>query len=309
MPQHVLAGLQASGQAVPAQDEANPDGLDPELSVLASGERAAPGHDDKRFFYALAVAITAHLLTFGVAIGAFDGLIPEFVGSPPAQEARTSEPKPFGDEKGAIDGVAAEVIDADEFDKKYISFKSGRDVADMEPAEQASKQTTVKPEPLPVDVESPVDKGPGDEPLPAKKTPEKPKQAQPQKPQKPAESVLSEADIAELLADSTRDIQGGITATARAGEAALGTASPYVRGVIRLLKQNMPKMPRMKGKVTVQLVVGLNGELEGVRIFQSSGKPELDRMVIESIAATRFPKPTKETTPRERMFQISYDYN
>ncbi len=286
-----------------------PDALGPELPALASGDRVVQGRDDKRFFYALSVAIVAHFLTFGAATGAFDGLIPEFLSPPSAQEAGASEPKPFGDEKGAIDGVAAEVIDADEFDKKYVSFKPGRDVADTEQAEQASKQTAVKPEPLPAEVESPVDKGPGDDPLPAKKTPEKPAEARPQKPQKPAESVLSEADIAELLADSTRDIQGGVTATARPGEAALGTASPYVRGVIRLLKQNMPKLPRLKGKVTVQLVVGLSGDLEGVRVFQSSGKPELDRMVIESIVATRFPKPTKDTTPRERMFQISYDYN
>ena len=101
----------------------------------------------------------------------------------------------------------------------------------------------------------------------------------------------------------------GVVATARAGEAQLGTASPYVRGVIRLLKQNMPKLPRIRGKVVIQLVVSTAGELEGVRVFQSSGKPELDRLVVESIIATRFPKPAKDTTPRERMFQISYDYN
>lgn len=301
---------------LPGPDSASPDVAHPvalplgtELAVLDAADRVVAGHDTTRFFYALTVAIVAHLLTFGAATGAFDGLIPEFLAPPSAQDAGASAPKPFGDEKGAIDGVAAEVIDADEFDKKYISFKPGRDVADMEPAEQASKQTPVKPEPDPAEVESPVDKGPGDDPLPAKKPPEKPKQAQPQKPQKPAESVLSEADIAELLADSSRDIQGGVTATSRAGEAAQGTASPYVRGVIRLLKQNMPKLPRVRGKVTVQLVVGLSGELEGVRVFESSGRPDLDRMVIESIIATRFPKPTKETTPRERMFQISYDYN
>lgn len=259
--------------------------------------------DDNRFLYGLMTAVLAHALTFGAATGAFDGLWPVMLAAPPPSKG--SQLEPFGDEKGAIDGVAAEVIDADEFDKRYISFKPGRDIADSEPPEQAAQQQQAKATPPPIELESPADKGPGDDPLPAKRTPEKP-----QKPAERTEPVLSEADIAELLSSSTRQIEGFVASLSKPGEAKLGKASPYVRGVIRQLKESMPKQTRIKGKVTVQLIVSATGEVEALRVMRGmTANPELERLIVESILTTRLLVPGKDTTQRERMFQITYDYD
>ena len=276
------------------------------LPALAVGEREVLARDDNRFVYGLMVAVLAHALTFGAATGAFDDLWPVVPGAPPPpSQSKEDQIERFGDEKGAVDGIAAEVIDADEFDKKYISFKPGRDIADTDPAEQPAQQQQVKATPPPVELETPVDKGPGDDPLPAKREPEKPK-----KPPDRPESVLSEADIQELLSTSTRQLEGYVASLSKPGEARLGKASPFVRGVLRLLKENMPRQTRVKGKVTVQLIVSATGEVEALRVMRGmTANPELERIIVESILKTRLLVPGKDTKPSERMFQITYDYD
>ena len=121
--------------------------------------------------------------------------------------------------------------------------------------------------------------------------------------------MLSQAEMAELLASTMEDLQGGAVAVATPGAARLGDASPFVRSVIRTLKQTMPRGLGVKGSVTIQLVVSDVGTVEAIRVVKSSGRPDLDRLVLERVGATRLAVPAKDTPMRERMLQITYDYN
>ena len=137
-------------------------------------------------------------------------------------------------------------------------------------------------------------------------------QPAPPKPRKPDPAerpVLSQAEMAEMLASTMEDLQGGAVAVAAPGAARLGEASPFVRSVIRTLKQTMPRGLGVKGSVTIQLVVSDAGTVEAIRIVKSSGRPDLDRLVVERVGATRLVVPSKDTPMRERMLQITYDYN
>ena len=84
-----------------------------------------------------------------------------------------------------------------------------------------------------------------------------------------------------------------------------------MRGVIRTLKVHMPKPSGggMKGKVLLQLLVGATGDIEAIRVARSSGRSDLDRFVVERVARTKLPPPPVTASPRERLFQISYEYN
>lgn len=242
----------------------------------------------------LAAAALVHVLLIAVAAGGLDLLLVQVFGLP----AISRPAKRAGDAAGVIDGVAAEVIDAAEFDRRYVSFKAGRDVADSKAA-VANRSQPPTPQLKPA-IDEPLKDGWGD---PA--SPPKPPQTK-----APADKTpLTEADVRELLASTMEDLQGGVVAIARPGAARQGEASPFVRAVIRLLKQSMPRSNGIRGSVGIQLVVSLAGTVEAIRVFQSSGRPDLDRLVLERVAATRLVPPAPDTPPRERMFQVTYDYN
>lgn len=246
---------------------------------------------------ALAVASLAHVILLLVAAGGLDLLLPaSFVASP-----EKKQPKPFGDEKGSLDGVAAEVIDAAEFEKRFVSFKAGRDATDSEAAPAAPEQKRQDPK--------------KQQQAPAEQKPETPGEVAPQtvtppKPEaKKAEQPLSEEDIKELLESTRSDIEDGVMAVSKAGGARLGQASPYVRQVVRMLKAAMPKRVGIRGTVVVRFLVSETGEVAAIGVVQSSGKPELDRLIVEAVRKTRLAVPGKDVSERERVFQISYEYN
>ena len=94
--------------------------------------------------------------------------------------------------------------------------------------------------------------------------------------------------------------------TSTAGTARRGEASPFVREILRILKQAMPRPFGTTGRVIIQLIVSPNGEVEALRIAQSSGKPELDRMVLQSFRFAHRTPPTKDTKASDRFFNITY---
>lgn len=256
----------------------------------------ATGMSDTLGRIAGACALLAHVLLIWVAAGGLDG----FLAATPASQSR--RPKPIGDKAGVLDGVAAEIIDAAELDKRYIAFRAGKAAADSEVAAAAAKsQPPAAAQLKTASIEPPLspDRGEGG-------TPKPPQLRRIEPTEKP---VLSEAEISELLASTMEDIQGGVLAVARPGGARLGEASPFTRGVIRILKQKMPRSNGLKGSVVVQLIVSETGQVEAIRLVSSSGKPALDRLVLETVGATRLIPPTPSTPPRERLFQITYDYN
>jgi TonB family protein len=289
------------------------------------------------FRLAIAAALAGHLFLGALLMGGFDGLLGAILG--PGRGAQ----RPIGDKAGEIDGVAAEVIDAAEFNKRYISFKAGRAEAESEaqpqkPAERAEPKPEVQPEAqLPEEkpqgeqaaTEKPADGWMPVEPKPTpveqaqrearaheKKTPdEMPKKEKPREDERPREPqpaqrpMFSEAEMQQIVTQSVEDLQSALVSVSTPGAARLGEASPFVRGVIRTLKNQMPRPPGMKGKVVVQLLIGATGEIEAIRVVRPSGRPDLDRFVVERVAKTKLAAPPATASMRERLFQISYEYN
>ena len=120
--------------------------------------------------------------------------------------------------------------------------------------------------------------------------------------------LLSEAEIAEIMAATRLDVEGASMALSKAGSARLGEVSPFVRTVLRTLKEKMPKPINMRGSVVVQFIVSVTVQVEMIRVAQSSGRPELDKLVVDGIRATKLVAPGKDTPDRDRMFQITYEY-
>ncbi|MBS0242470.1 MAG: energy transducer TonB [Proteobacteria bacterium] len=245
--------------------------------------------------FAVVIAFLIHAFLLFVAAGGLDRLLPASLISSPDKK-----PPPIGDEKGQLDGVAAEVIDAKEFDKRFISFNAGRDAADSEAAQKTPQQQPQEEQKQKAEAEQKPE-------TPGEVAPPSPKQAKPE-PKKP-DQTLTEADIKELLASTMNDIEDGVVAVSKAGAARLGQASPYVRQVVRILKSSMPKRVGIRGTVVVRFLVGDTGDVIAIAVVQSSGKPELDRIVVENIRKTHLVVPGRDVSERERQFQISYEYN
>ena len=272
----------------------------------------------------LAAAVAAHLLVIGIAAGGLDAIAAAILGRPFTGAAA----KRVGDRSGTPDGIAAEVIDAREFDKKYMSFKAGRDEADSNARPTAPKTASAEPNPRTPQPQAPatpekktapeaktedVDAGDGylkPKADPAPPQPEKPspraREAPPPKPA--AKPTLNERDIADLLESTMDEITGSVVATAKAGAARLGEASPFVRAVVRKLKATMPHGVASKGSVVIRFMVGPDGKVQAIRIVRSSGRPALDSLIVQRVAATPLMPPPSNVSSRERVFQITYEY-
>jgi TonB family protein len=247
-----------------------------------------------RFLLAVLAAVTLHLLSFWIAAGGPRSLIAGFLPPP------TAASKQIGDTAGSIEGISAEVIDAAEFDRKYVSFRAGKDAEDSETPAASAKPAERPAEPQPqAKPEDRLETSALPAPPPEGRRPEPPQER----------PVFSAAEIERIVSGSVQDIQGVVVAIEKAGAAKLGEASPYVRSVVRKLKETMPRKPGLKGTVTVQFLISPAGSVEAARIARSSGVPELDRLVLERIITTKFAQPASTTTQQERKFQISYEYN
>ena len=266
------------------------------------------------FRLALAVAVGTHLL-LGVALtGGLELAAIALFG----EQARTE--RRIGDKDGTLDGIAAEVIDAAEFNKRYIAYKAGAGEVDSEAATQRRAQRA-EPESAPPDTAErevvaslkPADGSAEVKPAPEEKEEkptEKPVEKTAEKPREkpPQQASLTEAEMRELVTQSIEDLQSSLVSVSAPGAARLGEASPFVKGVIRTLKANMPKPPGLKGTVVIQLVVGLDGQIEAIRVVKGSGRAELDRFVADRVFKTRLAAPPATASLRERLFQISYEY-
>lgn len=240
---------------------------------------------EDRFPLAVAVALLLHVLPLVVMTGGWWGL---------GQASEVGA----GDPAGVKEGINVEVIDAAEYDRRYISFGKGRAAADSQPARTAMAEPTAPQRPA-----EPQDK-PAPEPSslpPARELPAAPGPSPSPK--------FTEADIAEILLNAQQDFQNAVVSTSAASQARLGQASAYVRSVLRQLKQTMPKAPGMRGAVTIGLILTETGSIGWIGVLKSSGRPELDRFVIERVRSTRFDPPTKDSPPHERRFQITYEYH
>lgn len=286
--------------------------------------------DDDRFVLAIGLALALHLAPFVVGAGLLLSGI--------EIDLRSETEKRIGDPNGSPEGVNVEVIDAKEYQNKYLSFSAGKDKIDQEatigsverPKVEASKP---KPEPQPEKAEKPQPEKQAQEQAEAEppqkdKTetkdletagipPPKPEAKQKAEPKAeprprqaaPAQRTLSEAEIDEIIQTARQDFQSAAQMSSKAALAAMGNASPFVRSVLRKLKATMPKSRGMRGTLVARLVIGDDGAVVWVGIPRSSGNPELDKLVAEAIRTTRFDVPGPGVPMNERKFEITYEYD
>ena len=251
-------------------------GLSAGWAVLWTGE-------NRRFTIAVASAFAVHALILLISTGALSIVLPGWFADSEQQTVGV------GDPAGLRDGVNVETIDAAEFDKRYLSFTTGRDSTDTEPVEGSQSAPTPAPPPK------------------AELTPPTPPEAVAPAPVPPP-PARSAADIAEIMSASRLDADRVVQMTSKASDPRLGQASEFVKTVLRRLKQTMPRPRNMMGTVIVQFIVSDTGDIEMIRLAQSSRNAELDRLVIERIRTTRLIAPDKTTPPRDRAFQITYEF-
>lgn len=236
----------------------------------------AEAKDDQRLLIAVAVALAIHLLPVVVAVAtvAF-GL------------GGSSASLGVGDPAGEKGGVNVEIINATEFDRRYVSFTDGKDSSDSEATTPTSRRSSPATPP-----ESQAPPVPAELPAPP--------------PSKP--SQLSAADIAEILENARLDIEGEVQATSRASMANQGQASAFVKGVLRKLKQSMPKSNGIKGTVVIGIILSEGGTVDWVGVLRKSNSPNLDQLVLERVRTTKFEASGGHIPPQERKFQITYHY-
>lgn len=284
--------------------------------------------EDDRFVIAIALAVFLHLMP--VIVGA--GLLLSGIEI----DLRSETERGIGDPNGSAEGVNVEVIDAAEYQNKYLSFSAGKDKIDQEATIGSAARPKVeasKPEPQPDKAEKPQPEKQAEETaeaappqkdktetkdlettgIPPPKPEAEPKaepKAEPRPRQAaPAQRTLSEAEIDEIIQTARQDFQSAAQMSSKAALAAMGNASPFVKGVLRKLKATMPKSKGMRGTLVVRLVIGDDGAVAWVGIPRSSGNPELDKLVAEAVRATRFDVPGPGVPMRERKFEITYEYD
>lgn len=234
--------------------------------------------DDRRFALALGAAILLHLLPLVAATGALGVIaLPR-----PSQRA-------IGADNGKDDGVNVEIIDADEYQRRYTSFTAGHSETDSEakasapPLRPTLPAETAKERPL-----QPPEPSPEREPPPPRK--------------------LSQADMAEIMESAKLDMESAMNATAIASVGARGQVSEHVRYVLRRFKQTMPPSKGHRGVVIIGVVLADDGRIAWVGILKSSGNKDLDELVASRVRGTHLDAAQKPLTPDERKIQITYEY-
>jgi TonB family protein len=148
---------------------------------------------------------------------------------------------------------------------------------------------------------------PQSEPQPshaAPSPPAKPKpkvSAQPTQPTPPLDLSLPDAALASIGRGAAVARPAGIT---RSGE-----NDDFGRGVIRALRQTMPRPRDTLGRVTVRLLLTDTGNLAEVRLIRGSGDPILDQNVMFAVKQSSFPLPPLGSTLVDRTFLVTYVYH
>jgi protein TonB len=159
-------------------------------------------------------------------------------------------------------------------------------------------------------------------PLPSEEEPKEPQKPQEQKaeppePAKPVEKkeappTKKKAQQQARLEPTPRDLS-----TAPPGRSAAASRPPGItrsgendefgRAVVRALRQTMPPPRGIFGRVTVRLILSMNGDLDRVEVLDPSGT-SLDQSVVFATKQTYFPLPPYNATSVDRTFIITYVY-
>lgn len=218
-------------------------------------------------------------------------------GQPEQDEAENR----LGNEKGKLEGVNVEIIDAAEYDRRYMSTTAGKATGneDRPQVEPTPTQEPVPPEP------------PKPEPQEAREQKQEQQQQKPievVKPQPAEEPALSPAEAEQLLRQAQSQFESYADTSSKASLAALGNASPAVREILRKLKRAMPRGKNERGSLIVRIILNEAGGVAALGLVKSSGSSDLDNRVLASVRNTLIESSAVRLKPNERQLQITYDY-
>ena len=98
------------------------------------------------------------------------------------------------------------------------------------------------------------------------------------------------------------------TPASGAAAASVGDVHAYSVGVVEILAKSRPRADAgmASGTVWVWFEIAESGQPVNVRVSKSSGKPGIDRLVIDAIQATTFPPPPAHASLGQRTYTLPY---
>lgn len=87
-----------------------------------------------------------------------------------------------------------------------------------------------------------------------------------------------------------------------------GANDSFARGVIRALRQTMPQLSDIRGRVTVRIILDDNGNISSVTVVSPSELPELTRSVVFATKQTNYPIPPIGSNMADKTFTVTYIY-
>lgn len=116
---------------------------------------------------------------------------------------------------------------------------------------------------------------------------------------------IQAASIATFAASSPEALaQDGVAAAT----ASPGDMTQFEIEVRDALGRNRPAFPGATGHVEVVFGLSAFGDLRSVSITRSSGNDKLDKIVLRTIKATRFPLPPAGMSDLQRSFSVPFDF-
>lgn len=301
-----------------APADAPSDGPPPaDLGGLSAGARGAQAtQGDRRFHIGLALAVVLHSLLFA-----------GFYGSPQRH---------IGSPDGDRNAVDVSFVSEDEL-QSIASAAAAPKATPVPPAPPPQPPAEAAPEPAP-ETASPAPPQPSTSAQPPEPVPppesaipdealtlkpledlrastEKsaPKPAEPPKPQPPAKQPAPERKRSATLdlsppANFTFGGGGGAAVARPAGITRSGENDAFARGVISALRRTMPQLMDTRGRVTVRITLGKDGELVSTQVVNPSNVSGLDRSVVFATRQTSYPFPPRNARPVDLVFLITYIY-
>ena len=165
------------------------------------------------------------------------------------------------------------------------------------PAEKVPEKAAAKP------VKAPDAKAQETRPQEAKPRPPRPDQP---KPQQSAKLDLSMPPA--TMASPSFSGRGGAGLERPAGITRSGENDAFARGVIKALQLTMPQLRDTLGRVTVRIVLNMNGNLVSTQVIRTSNVPGLDQSVVFATKQSSFPFPPRNAVPDDLVFNVTYIY-
>ena len=245
----------------------------------------------------------------------------------------TSAPRVMGERSGQPDGISVMIVDAADLESKATvpldsmpPGTTGSVAAPPSPARPPSEPPPpseapepAKPQPKPKEAAvRPVEQEKSSvlpaleasKESPDKESPSPPAPAPPPAPKSKPKTQAKAQDPLQLSMPDFAMPPGGLGAAVSRppGITRSGENDDFARGVIRALRQTMPRPTGVLGRVTVRLLLNDNGNLVEVALLRAADDPILTQSVVFAVRQASFPFPPVGANLADRTFMVTYIY-